>query len=169
MYGYVSANVVSLIYLIILSSVYFLKRKYNFLESRIYKSLIIFTILTLALDIINVYCVGVGIPYANFLFKLYFVALLVWLSLFVFYIMLNMTDEKYDNFKIMLKQSVLSKCVLSFYGIMLLFLLFSGVNYDIDASAYTGIGVKLMYLLGIGTSLFLLLFVLLNNSPYFTL
>ena len=163
MYGYVSANVVSLIYLIILSSVYFLKRKYNFLESRMYKSLIIFTILTLALDIINVYCVGVGIPYANFLFKLYFVALLVWLSLFVFYIMLNMTDKKYDNFKIMLKQSVLSKCVLSFYGIMLLFLLFSGVNYDIDASAYTGIGVKLMYLLGIGTSLFLLLFVLLNN------
>ena len=163
MYGYISTNVVSLIYLIILSSVYFLKRKYNFLESRIFKSLIIFTIITLALDIVNVYCFSVGFPQVNLLFKLYFVVLLIWLVLFVFYIMLNMTGKKYDNFKVMLKQSVLSKCILAFYGIMLLFLLFSGVNYDVNASSYVGNGVKLVYMLGIGTSLFLLLFVVIRN------
>ena len=51
MYQDVSGQFVSLIYLFILSIVYFLKRKYNFLESKFYKSLLVSTIISIILDI----------------------------------------------------------------------------------------------------------------------
>ena len=54
MYEYVSVQLVSLVYIIILSVVYFLKRKYNFLESKMYKTLLMITISTLVLDISNI-------------------------------------------------------------------------------------------------------------------
>ena len=163
MQGYVSANIISLIYLIILSSVYFLKRKYNFLESRIYKSLIITTILTLLVDIINTFYLNKLLPYINLLSKLYFLILLIWLVIFIFYTILNLSNKKYDKFKMMLKDSVISKCVLSFFGIMSVLMLFSEITYNVDISIYSGTGVTLVYITGIVSSLFLFLFTIVNN------
>ena len=57
MYSDISVQVISLIYVFVLSLVYFLKRKYNFLESRIYKLLLIFTGITLVLDIGNMFII----------------------------------------------------------------------------------------------------------------
>ena len=51
MYSEISVQIISLIYVLVLSLVYFLKRKYNFLESKIYKLLLVFTSITLILDI----------------------------------------------------------------------------------------------------------------------
>ena len=51
MYKDIAVQIISLIYVFILSLIYFLKRKYNFLESRVYKALLIFTGITLILDI----------------------------------------------------------------------------------------------------------------------
>ena len=54
MYKDISVQLVSLLYIVILSLVYFLKRKYNFLESKMYKTLLMITISTLVLDISNI-------------------------------------------------------------------------------------------------------------------
>lgn len=55
MYSDISVQIVSLVYIIIFSIVYFSKRKYNFLESRVYKLILLFTIITLLLDIASTY------------------------------------------------------------------------------------------------------------------
>ena len=60
MYEQVSTNIISLIYLVVLCVVYFLKRKYNFLESKIYKTLLITNIVLLVLDVVCVYTGNVG-------------------------------------------------------------------------------------------------------------
>ena len=54
MYQEVAGQIVSLIYIFILSLVYFLKRKYNFLESKFYKSLLVVTIISIILDISSI-------------------------------------------------------------------------------------------------------------------
>ena len=110
MYGAISMQVVSLIYVFILSSVYFLKRKYNFLESKVYKGLLVSVMISLVLDIFSIYVMSSGIYnviVTSWISKLYFVSLFIWLSMFIFYVLLNKTTVKYDNFSIMLKKSFL--------------------------------------------------------------
>ena len=76
MYEYVSAQLVSFIYVVILSIVYFLKRKYNFLESKVYKSILIATIVTLFFDIFGMYILDCGLynsVLTQLFSKLYFI------------------------------------------------------------------------------------------------
>jgi len=164
MYGYISANLVSLIYLIILSSVYFLKRKYNFIESKVYKALLISTMVTLLLDIISVYMCGNGLWNINIFAKLYFIVLFIWLFMFIFYIILNNTKLKYDNIKSMLKDSIICQCYLAFSIITFILLLFSNINYNLDSASYYGNGVSLVYMLGVISCLFLLILILINSK-----
>lgn len=166
MYQVVSAQLVSLIYIIILSAVYFLKRKYNFLESKIYKALLVSIIITLSLDIFSIYILSSGLygDIITLLFsKLYFISLFVWLILFIFYVLLNKTTVKYDNFKSLMKQSVLCKGWLVISLILFILLLFFKVEYSYNPIKYYGNGVTLIYVLGIVGSLFLLFMLLINS------
>ena len=70
MYKDISVQLVSLLYIIILSAVYFLKRKYNFLESKIYKSLLVSTIVSLILDIVSMYVLDCGL-YSNLVIMIF--------------------------------------------------------------------------------------------------
>ena len=101
MYQDISVQIMGLIYVLILSFVYFLKRKYNFLESRVYKSLLICTIITLVLDITSMFIIE-KVRYLSFvrilLIKCYFISLFIWLIIFIGYVFLNKSDVKYDNY-----------------------------------------------------------------------
>ena len=152
MYKYVSAQLVSLIYVAILSLVYFLKRKYNFLESKIYKSLLIITIISLVLDVSSMYVLESNLYdglVVSLFSKMYFMSLLVWLIVFIFYVILNKTTVKYDNFKVLIKKSILCKSWLVVSFILFIFMFFCKVNYNVDPVSYSGDGVVLLYSLGI--------------------
>lgn len=163
----VSVEVINLIYIIILSLVYFLKRKYNFLESKVYKSLLFSIIVTLILDIVNMCILNSNLD-SNLIIsvfsKIYFISLFVWLILFIFYVLLNETSVKYDNFKSLMKKSVLCKGWLVISIILFIVLLFSNVSYSISPITYYGDGVLMVYAFGIVGSLFLLLMLLFNNK-----
>lgn len=166
MYGAIAIQVVSLIYIFILSSVYFLKRKYNFLESKVYKGLLVSVMISLILDIFSIYIMLSGtynLSIVNLVSKLYFISLFIWLSLFIFYVLLNKTTHKYDNFKMMLKKSFLCKSWFVVSIILMVLLLVSNINHTINPISYYGSGVFIVYSLAIVGSL-ILLFLLLFNS-----
>jgi len=167
MYQDISVQLVSLIYVVILSSVYFLKRKYNFLESKIYKFLLISTITSLVLDISSMYMINSGMfndLIVGICSKLYFISLFIWLILFIFYVLLNNNSVKYNNFKSLMKKSNLCKGWLILSGIMFVLLLVFKIDYNINPITYYGDGVALIYALGIIGSLFLLFMLLFNSK-----
>lgn len=167
MYQEVAGQIVSLIYIFILSLVYFLKRKYNFLESKFYKSLLVVTIISIILDISSICLLKAGI-YSNILClivsKLYFISIFVWLIIFIFYVILNKINIKYDSFKGLIKQSVLCKTWILISIILFILLLFSNIGYTVEPLSYYGASVMIVYVLGMAGSLFLLLFLLMNNK-----
>ena len=115
MYQEITVQLVSLIDIIILASVYFLKRKYNFVESKVYKLLLIFTIGSLVLDIFSMYLINTNIygTFVTILFsKIYFISLFGWLMLFIFYAIINIISIKCNNFKELFSKSVLCKSLL---------------------------------------------------------
>lgn len=167
MYKDIAVQSISLLYIIVLSIVYFLKRKYNFLESKIYKSLLVVTIVSLIMDIFSMLVVGSGlfnVLIVKFFSKLYFISLFVWLILFIFYVLLNKMNEKYDNFKSLIENSALCKSFLIVSLILFVVLLFVDVNYVFNPVGYYGNGVLLIYALGIMGSLFLLMMLLVNSK-----
>lgn len=166
MYKDIAVQVISLIYVFILSLIYFLKRKYNFLESRIYKALLIFTGITLILDIGSMLIIE-GEIFKNvicmLLSKLYFVSLLMWIILFMAYVLLNRVNKKYESLDELFKSSLLGKTYLIVSIILLGMLVVLPVNYSINPVKYYGLGVELVYGVAIVGSLFLTILLLVNS------
>lgn len=166
MYQDISVQIMGLIYVLILSFVYFLKRKYNFLESRVYKSLLICTIITLVLDITSMFIIE-EVRYLNFvrilLIKCYFISLFIWLIIFIGYVFLNKSDVKYDNFKSLLKDSSFGKVYYSIALILILMEIILPVNYMEGPVVYYGKGVTLVYAVAIFGALSLLITLLFNS------
>lgn len=166
MYQDISVQIMGLIYVLILSFVYFLKRKYNFLESRVYKSLLICTIITLVLDITSMFIIE-GVRYLSFvrilLIKCYFISLFIWLIIFIGYVFLNKSDVKYDNFKSLLKDSSFGKVYYFIALILILMEIILPVNYMEGPVVYYGKGVTLVYAVAIFGALSLLITLLFNS------
>ena len=166
MYKDIAVQVISLIYVFILSLIYFLKRKYNFLESRIYKALLIFTDITLILDIGSMLIIEEEIfknVICMLLSKLYFVSLLMWIILFMAYVLLNRVNKKYESLDELFKSSLLGKTYLIVSIILLGMLVVLPVNYSINPVKYYGLGVELVYGVAIVGSLFLTILLLVNS------
>lgn len=166
MYKDIAVQVISLIYVFILSLIYFLKRKYNFLESRIYKALLIFTGITLILDIGSMLIIEEEIfknVICMLLSKLYFVSLLMWIILFMAYVLLNRVNKKYESLDELFKSSLLGKTYLIVSIILLGMLIVLPVNYSINPVKYYGLGVELVYGVAIVGSLFLTILLLVNS------
>ena len=166
MYKDIAVQVISLIYVFILSLIYFLKRKYNFLESRIYKALLIFTGITLILDIGSMLIIEEEIfknAICMLLSKLYFVSLLMWIILFMAYVLLNRINKKYESLDELFKSSSLGKTYLIVSIILLGMLIVLPVNYSINPVKYYGLGVELVYGVAIVGSLFLTILLLVNS------
>ena len=167
MYKDISVQLVNLLYIIILSAVYFLKRKYNFLESNVYKSLLVSTTISLILDIVSMCVLECGLfngVVITIFTKLYFISIFIWIVLFIFYIILNKTDIKYDNFKILMKKSILCKSWLIISGVLFLLLLFCKIDYSLNPIKYYGNGVVLVYAFGVMGCLFLSFMLLLGSK-----
>lgn len=166
MYQDISVQIMGLIYVLILSFVYFLKRKYNFLESRVYKLLLICTIITLVLDITSMFIIE-KVRYLSFvrilLIKCYFISLFIWLIIFIGYVFLNKSDVKYDNFKSLLKDSSFGKVYYSIALILILMEIILPVNYMEGPVVYYGKGVTLVYAVAIFGALSLLITLLFNS------
>ena len=99
MFSAISLQVASFIYVMVLAIVYFLKRKYNFLESKVYKTVLIVTMMVLALDVANTYMTIKQIYVNSFLpvvSELYFISLFIWLILFVSYILFSRSNKKFN-------------------------------------------------------------------------
>lgn len=162
----IAVQVISLIYVFILSLIYFLKRKYNFLESRIYKALLIFTGITLILDIGSMLIIEEEIfknVICMLLSKLYFVSLLMWIILFMAYVLLNRVNKKYESLDELFKSSLLGKTYLIVSIILLGMLVVLPANYSINPVKYYGLGVELVYGVAIVGSLFLTILLLVNS------
>lgn len=170
MYSDISVQIVSLVYIIIFSIVYFSKRKYNFLESRVYKLILVFTIITLLLDISSMYLIEGNTKYIMFssiIVKLYYMSLFTFIILFISYILLNRTDVKYDTFSDVFKKSILGKSWIIIAIILGLAMIVFPVNYSTSPVTYYGFGVSLVYSLAIIGALFLTLLLLfkIKNIP----
>ncbi len=102
MYNYLSLDFANFIYVLVLAIVYFLKRKYNFLESKTYKVLLISILFILLIDTTINYITYINPSLSNILpiiSEVYFVCLFIWLNLFFTYILLSRSNHKYDSFK----------------------------------------------------------------------
>lgn len=170
MYSDISVQIVSLVYIIIFSIVYFSKRKYNFLESRVYKLILVFTIITLLLDISSMYLIEGNTLYTMFstiIVKLYYMSLFTFIILFISYILLNRTDVKYDTFSDVFKKSILGKVWIIIAILLGIAMIILPVNYNTSPVIYYGLGVSLVYSLAIIGALFLTLLLLfkIKNIP----
>lgn len=160
----ISLQLFSFIYVFVLSMVYFRKRKYNFIESRIYKYLLIFTMIVLILDGINAYLIFNDNLNSIILTKLHFVCLFIWFVLFAIYILLSRSNNKYESFKELFKAHTslylwisIASALFALLIILQLWMNFLQLNY----SMYE---ISLVYLFGIVISIIVLLNLLLNNK-----
>ena len=155
MYNDIAVQLISFIYILVLSLVYFLKRKYNFLESRIYKSLLIMAGITLLLDIGSIWLIDDGNMSkigCMIITKTYFISLLGWIILFISYVLLNKSTIKYKNMNELLKQSLGARFFLVLIIVLLALMVILPVNYQINPFSYYGMGVNLLYIIAtIGT------------------
>ena len=167
MLGVDSLQIVSFIYIFVLSMVYFLKRKYNFVESTIYKFLLIITMFILILDMINTYISfnNISITIISIVIsKVYFVGLFIWLVLFIFYIFLSRCTTKYESFKILLKERPLTYLWIGLSIILLSVLIVMEEWMDYSGISYLGNKLNLVYMLGILGSIILVVGLFFNNK-----
>ena len=107
MFNEVSLQVFSLIYVIVLATVYFIKRRYNFLESKIYKFLLAITCISLLLDITNIYLAytsNTSSSISNLTSLVYCISLFFWLIFFTSYLLLSMSNKKYEKLRELTKE-----------------------------------------------------------------
>lgn len=160
----ISIQIFSIVYVFVLSMVYFSKRRYNFIESKVYKYLLVFTMLELILDAINSYLVINSNTDILFVTKLHFVSLFIWFLLFALYILLSRSNNKYETFKDLFKAHTgvfmwtsITALLFAILIILQLWLNFLHINFAMYE-------ITLVYLFGIVISLVVLLNLLLNNK-----
>ena len=126
--GSIYLNYSGILYTLLIAFCFFLKKKVNNSETKIYAVLVIITLLELFFGLIASY----GILYLTNLFllnifvKSYFIVMLIWLTLFTIYI-LSISKYK-DGFYI--KKSCKFTFITSF--IFCIFIIFSGLNFYND-------------------------------------
>ena len=167
MFSAISLQLASFIYVAVLSIVYFLKRKYNFLESKVYKTLLIVTMVVLALDITNTYMIVKEIYVSSFLpvvSELYFISLFVWLILFVSYILFSRSTKKYDSFKDFVKEHRIVYVLLAITIVVFIVLIILQIIMRKNHIAYFNKDIELIYIIGIISSLVILVVLVVKNK-----
>lgn len=161
----ISLQVFSLIYVFVLAIVYFSKRKYNFIESKIYKYMLVMTMIILILDgVISYLTFNLIDSYVSILTKGLFIGLFIWFILFALYVLLSRSNKKYETFSELLKAhtslylwSGIAICLFT-----LLIILQLWVNYlKLNNNTYQ---IDLIYSFGIVIAVIVLLNLLLNNK-----
>ena len=160
-----SIQICNLVYIVILQLIYFLKRKYNFLESKIYKGLLVLSTLVLTCDIANIYASynNLTVTITNILSKVYFVLLLLWSIVFFAYVMLSKTDKKYDNLRDLFHKNIFSKIFTIFNIILIILMLFINSGFSSTSMHYYGNSINYLYIIVTIECIFLLLSLLYTS------
>ena len=164
MYNYLSLDFANFIYVLVLAIVYFLKRRYNFLESKTYKVLLISILFILLIDTSINYITYINTDYKYILpviSEVYFVCLFIWLNLFFTYILLSRSDTKYESFKTLFKTKPKLKLWIVLLSIILIILLvFQWLLKQIDIVN----NIALIYIYGLIISVIILSVLLFNSK-----
>ncbi len=159
MFNAISLQFASLIYLLVLAVVYFLKRKYNLVESKIYKALLIVTMFVLIFDILNIYISTKNIYIFGVLpmiTELYFIILFVWLILFVSYVLLSRSNKRFESIKDLAEEHPITYLWLVVIIVSFVLLIVGQLIIEYYQVNYYGNDVDLVYTLGIFGTLFVL-------------
>lgn len=162
----ISLQFASFIYVLVLAIVYFLKRKYNFVESKIYKALLIVTMFVLIFDMLNIYITVKSIYIFGVLAlisEFYFICLFVWLILFVSYEILSRRNQKYESIKSLAEAHPITYLWIVVIVILFILLIIGQFLIEYYQVNYYGNDVDLIYILGIVGSL-IVLFVLITKN-----
>ena len=162
MFNDISLQLVSILYVVVLATVYFVKRRYNFLESKIYKFLLGVTFFNLLLDIVNIF-----INNTNILFVVsisYCLGLFFWLILFISYLLLSMSNKKYENFKLLIKDHPVVYSIINAIIIIFLVLILSQNLFGFRFVNYYNRDINIIYVFGIISSLIIMFVLLINNK-----
>ena len=158
----ISLQLVSILYVVVLATVYFVKRRYNFLESKIYKVLLGVTFFNLLLNIVNIF-----IDNTNILFVisiLYCLGLFFWLILFISYLLLSMSNKKYENFKLLIRDHpVIYSIIIAIITIFLVLVLSQNL-FGLKFVNYYNKDINIIYAFGIISSLIIMFVLLINNK-----
>lgn len=158
----ISLQLVSILYVVVLATVYFVKRRYNFLESKIYKVLLGVTFFNLLLNIVNIF-----IDNTNILFVisiLYCLGLFFWLILFISYLLLSMSNKKYENFKLLIRDHPVIYSIIIAIIIIFLVLVLSQNLFGLKFVNYYNRDINIIYAFGIISSLIIMFVLLINNK-----
>ena len=164
MYNYLSLDFANFIYVLVLAIVYFLKRRYNFLESKTYKVLLISILFILLIDTSINYITYINNDFQYILpviSEVYFVCLFIWLNLFFTYILLSRSNHKYDSFKNLFKTKPKLKLWIVLLSIILIILMvFQWLLKQIDIVN----NIALVYIYGLIISVIILSVLLFNSK-----
>lgn len=167
MFNEISLQVFSLIYVIVLAIVYYVKRRYNFLESKAYKLLLGLTCVSLLLDIANIYLPHTNINIENlpnFISLIYCISLFFWLIFFVCYLLLSMSNKKYEKLKHLTKEHPFVYVLIVLLIVLLVMLIYYEVGHIYNfLDNYYG-NVQIIYLFGIVSSILIMLVLLIFNK-----
>lgn len=156
MFSAISLQVASFIYVMVLALVYFLKRKYNFLESKVYKTVLIVTMVVLALDVANTYMTIKQVYVSSFLpivSELYFISLFVWLILFVSYILFSRSNKKYESLKVFVDEHKIAYVLFAVAFVVFVVLIGLQIFFRRSHVSYVTKDIELIYIIGIISSL----------------
>mgnify|MGYP002857049786 CR=1 FL=1 len=158
----ISLQIVSLIYIFSLSMVYFTIRKYNFIESKIYKLLLIDIIIMLISDIICIYFANTSISYILPLAKaIYIISMFLWLVSFTTYIFIARSENKYESMKELTKKHpYIYIWIISSILCMVILVITQILSID------NNIIINLLYILGIIISLVILVSLVFNDQKF---
>jgi signal transduction histidine kinase/CheY-like chemotaxis protein len=165
----ISLQLVSILYVVVLATVYFVKRRYNFLESKIYKVLLGVTFFNLLLNIVNIFIdnTNIFIDNTNILFVisiLYCLGLFFWLILFISYLLLSMSNKKYENFKLLIRDHPVIYSIIIAIIIIFLVLVLSQNLFGLKFVNYYNKDINIIYAFGIISSLIIMFVLLINNK-----
>ena len=167
MFSAISLQLASFIYVLVLAIVYFLKRKYNFLESKVYKALLIVTMVVLAFDITNTYMI-VSNSYVNSFLpvvsELYFISLFVWLILFVSYILFSRSNKKYESLKGFVNEHHIAYLLFGIAIVIFILLIILQIILRKTQISYFDNDIQLIYIIGIVSSLIVLFVLVIKNK-----
>ena len=162
MFNDISLQLVSILYVVVLATVYFVKRRYNFLESKIYKFLLGVTFFNLLLDIVNIFINNTNILFVVSI--LYCLGLFFWLILFISYLLLSMSKRKYDNYKMLMRDHPIVYSIIIAIIIIFVVLLLSQNIFGFKYINYYYIDINIIYAFGLISSLIIMFALLTHNK-----
>ncbi len=153
MYIGITLIVCSLIYTILITAVYFSKKRPENLENKIYNLLIIANFICLLLELSCCFLVPniAKYPMLNFLGNRFFlISILIWLTLFTRYIfIISFNNDSKLAIKVKQNYKIILSVTLTFCAICIILFMILPLNYYFDGTYVYSYGISTNFLYGI--------------------